>query len=124
MSKAVVCVVDDNSSVRRFVCTVLERFGCTILTAKDGPGALELIRGFRDHIDMLFTDVEMPPGMDGVSLCRIVQTERPRTALLVASTGYVKDLPHNSVFLNKPFTRKDLLHKAQEALASSALTVI
>src|SRR3990167_4346267 len=81
-------VVDDSSTVRRFVCEVLHELGFpSIDEAADGAAAFALFR--RVPYDLVITDWYMPL-VDGLQLLRAIRRskERPKTPVLVV-TGHV-----------------------------------
>ena len=57
-----------------------------MLTAGDAPAALAVLRRERG-IDILFSDIVMPRGMNGVELARTALRLRPQLRVLLAS-GY------------------------------------
>jgi len=97
---------------------MLRGFGYEVLTAPDGPSALQVLR--RDpEIDVLFTDIVMPRGMNGVELAREAQRLRPNVRVLLAS-GYpasILAVDHGAgddgefAFLSKPYRRAELADK-------------
>lgn len=72
---ATVLVVDDSPTQRHATVTVLGRAGHTLVEARDGVIALELLAE-RPDIDLVLTDVVMPR-MDGYDLCQAIRA-RPR----------------------------------------------
>ncbi|MEJ0098108.1 MAG: ATP-binding protein [Bauldia sp.] len=62
-----ILVVEDNEGVREYARSALEDIGYHVLQAGDAAGALSIIEG-RERIDLLFTDVVLPGGMNGASL--------------------------------------------------------
>ena len=62
-----VLVVEDNAEVLELAVTTISDLGYRVLTAADGPSALEVVRG-DEPIDLLFSDVVMPGGMNGFEL--------------------------------------------------------
>ena len=91
----------------------LKDLGYAVLSARDAAEALDRL-GQPDRVDILFSDVVMPGGMNGVQLA--VEARRLRPALRVLLTsgytasslssdhGISSDLP----FLSKPYRREDL----------------
>jgi PAS domain S-box-containing protein len=62
-----ILAVEDNALVRDMVVMQLEHLGYRVVSAANGPEALEVLR--RDSgFDLLFTDVVMPGGLDGRQL--------------------------------------------------------
>jgi len=59
-----ILVVEDDGDVRRYLVTVLNRLGYTVLQAEDGPAALEIMAA-ADGIDLLLSDMILPRGMSG-----------------------------------------------------------
>jgi CheY-like chemotaxis protein len=103
-------VVDDEPLVRRMVALVLEQDGISVLTAGNGPDAIELSRSHRGEIDLLVSDVRMPQ-MDGCTLANQLQEENPELPVLLIS-GYCENEPaERSRFplLSKPFSVASLL---------------
>jgi DNA-binding response OmpR family regulator len=60
-------VVEDDINTRRLTADVLEENGYTVITAKDGAEALDLLE--QKHVDLLIADIMMPR-MDGYELTR------------------------------------------------------
>ena len=66
----VVLVVDDSSTVRKFVSVSLSMQGFNVLTASDGMDALEKLPGSK--VDLVITDLNMP-NMDGFALIKALR---------------------------------------------------
>jgi len=81
-----VLVVEDDPEVLDVTVESLRMIGYDVLTAPDGPSALDVL-GRESDIDVLFTDVVMPRGMNGVELARAALQLRPQLRVLLAS-GY------------------------------------
>src|ERR1041384_7008910 len=104
-----VLVVDDDCSIRRIVSAILESNGFAVLLAQDGATALEVSRKYRQAIDILLRDIEMPR-MDGFALSRILAEERPGLACVLMSGRAAKDeIPAGAAFLAKPFGEDALI---------------
>jgi PAS domain S-box-containing protein len=120
-----ILVVEDDEPVRRHAVTQLEALGYRVIAAADGPSALAILRQ-RDDIDLLFTDVIMPGGMNGRQLADAAVGLRPTLKVLYTS-GYAEDaithqgrLQPGAQLLAKPYRRADLARKVQAALSSGA----
>ena len=86
-------------------CEGLQSAGFEVLDAPDADAALALL-STRPDVDVLFTDVQMPGGMDGLELARRVHAWRPHIRILVTSGGLRlndEDLPDDGHFLPKPY---------------------
>ena len=72
-----ILVVDDSSTIRKVVCSILERHGFEAVPAIDGAAALELLAakdatGAPRKYDLVLLDFVMPR-MNGFQLCRAVR---------------------------------------------------
>jgi CheY-like chemotaxis protein len=65
----------------------LVELGYSVLEAPDGPSAMAFLADGAQQIDLLFTDIVMPGGMDGYDLARAARELRPGLNLLFTS-GY------------------------------------
>jgi signal transduction histidine kinase len=114
-----VLVVEDNPEVLELAVTAISDLGYTVLKAADGPSAMTIIRR-EERIDLLFSDVVMPGGMNGFDL--ISKARRVRSGLkAVVTSGYANvhrpgtDRPDVPVLL-KPYRRGDLAQCIRHAL--------
>jgi signal transduction histidine kinase len=117
----VVLVVEDDSMVLRLAVQLLTRLGYQTLEAHDAPEAIAIMeRGGR--IDLLFTDVVLPKGMNGTALARAAQGRRPGLKVLYMSGYTANAIVHHGVLdkgvhlLTKPFRKVDLARKVRQVL--------
>lgn len=85
---------------------ILEEEGFEVVEAATAPAALKILEK-RDDVAAVFTDVDMPGGMNGLELAGIVHSRWPHIALVVTSGVYrigAERLPGNGVFIDKPYT--------------------
>jgi two-component system cell cycle sensor histidine kinase/response regulator CckA len=116
-----VMLVEDEDPVRIFSARALRNKGYTVLEARSGEAALELMGSTADKIDLLITDVVMPK-MDGPGLVREVRETHPDMKVIFIS-GYTEDSfrqrldsDSNIHFLPKPFSLKQLATKVKEVI--------
>ena len=116
-----ILIVDDREDVAELARTILRDFGYVTLMAGNGRAALEILDG-DDRIDMIFTDLIMPGGMNGVMLAREARRRQPRLKVLL-TTGYAEaSLERTDVggsefdVLNKPYRRTDLIRRVRAVL--------
>jgi len=116
-----ILVVEDSDQVRGLVVTQLAELGYRVLEAPDGPRALSLLNG-EDRIDLLFTDVVMPGGMNGRVLADAAKRRCPDLRVLFTS-GYTENaivhhgrLDEGVSFLSKPYKRRDLADMVRRVL--------
>jgi len=115
-----ILVVEDNEDVRELAETMLGAAGYAVVSASSGERALELLDGEK-NIDLLFTDVIMPGGMNGLQLAERVRERRPDTPILI-TTGYMEELPSSTGptqplgVLSKPYRQEELLSRVRAIL--------
>ena len=116
-----VLIVDDREDVGELARTILRDFGYTTLIARDGREALEIIDQ-TETVNLLFTDLIMPGGMNGVVLAREARKRRPQIKVLLttgyAEASYERTDAGASEFdiLNKPYRRIDLIRRVRAVL--------
>jgi two-component system NtrC family sensor kinase len=115
-----ILLVEDDDTVNRFALEVLQDLGYSVLTASDGSQALTLID--KHHIDLLFTDVVLPAGMNGRELAEFAVKKKPDLKVLFA-TGYTRNaiIHHGRLdpgveVLMKPYTYDVLARKIRAVL--------
>jgi CheY-like chemotaxis protein len=114
-----VLVVEDNDDVRELAEQVLAMEGYAVQSAASGEQAMDLLRqGART--ELLFTDVIMPGGMNGLELVEQARALMPGLPVLV-TTGYMDELPQGGrsgglSILAKPYRQEELLERVKKAL--------
>jgi PAS domain S-box-containing protein len=83
---AVILLVDDEDSVRRYLRLVLEEAGCTVVEASDGQEALTRYDEAGGLFDAVVSDVSMPK-MNGLDLARALESRNQLLPILFL-TGY------------------------------------
>jgi two-component system, cell cycle sensor histidine kinase and response regulator CckA len=116
-----VLVVEDEASVAKLVCRILENAGFAVLVAHDAESAEALALSHPGRIDLLLTDVIMPRVSGRVladSLCR--RLPALRVLFMSGFTGDSLELDavtgSRRFFLQKPFTPEVLKASVCEAL--------
>src|SRR5947207_2759777 len=101
-----ILVVDDDEAQIKFLATILEADGWTVVPALSGQQAFQILQR-NDDIDVILTDLLMP-GMDGRQLLVAVQELRPEVPVIVmtahASVDSAVELLHAGAwhYLEKP----------------------
>jgi signal transduction histidine kinase/CheY-like chemotaxis protein len=118
-----ILIVEDDPLVREYVVAQISRFGFHTLAAGNAAAALALIDG-PERIDLLFTDVMLPGGVNGRQLATEAVKRRPELKVLYTS-GYAENaLIHHGrldagvLLLPKPYLSADLARMLLTALAS------
>ena len=115
-----VLVVEDDPGVRLFATTVLNNLSYNVLEAGDGTAALEAMDS-NGRIDVLFTDIVLPGGVDGRDIADQARKRQPEIGVLLTS-GFATDDGDASqdfdahAILRKPYTGADLLAKIRSVL--------
>ncbi|MFP5391308.1 MAG: histidine kinase famiy protein [Gammaproteobacteria bacterium] len=123
LGRKTILVVDDSEDIRGLAETFLNAQGYRVLVAASGEEALGLIERYGE-IDLLFTDVIMPGGMNGLQLADQVRQRQPAVPVLI-STGYMDELPQRSAgeapldILSKPFRLTELSERVKQAIERS-----
>jgi signal transduction histidine kinase len=109
-----VLVVEDNAEVRELATATISGLGYRVLEAANGPAALDILKR-NDHIDLLFSDVVLPDGMNGFELVHQARAMRSDLRALMTS-GYANihrprtDRPEVPLLL-KPYRREELAER-------------
>ena len=119
-----VLIVEDEPAVLEVSIARIQSFGYQTLSAGDAPGALRLI----DRVgapDILFTDVTMPGGMNGVDLAYCVLAKHPEVRV-VFTTGHnerlsaLEGVSAGMTVLRKPYLKAELAKVLRDCLAAPA----
>jgi len=118
-----ILIVEDDALVREYVVTQVSRFGYRTLAAGNAAEALAIVDG-PERIDLLFTDVIIPGGMNGRQLATEALKRRAGLKVLYTS-GYTENaivhhgrLDPGVLLLPKPYLSSDLARMIRTALAS------
>jgi len=115
---ATILIVDDEESIRNIARVYLEQEGFRVLTAENGPDALELARKHRPNLIVL--DL-MLPGMDGMEVtARLRQESDVYILMLTARTEESDRVAGLRIgaddYLTKPFSPRELVARVQAIL--------
>ncbi|MGB8316366.1 MAG: PAS domain S-box protein [Aestuariivirga sp.] len=109
-----ILVVEDQEAVRAVACGFLTDFGYDVVEAEDGFQALSKLQE-DPEIDLMFSDIVMPGGMNGFDLAQAASGMRPDLKI-VHTSGYPKgamvhqDEPRfkQGFIIMKPYRREEL----------------
>jgi two-component system, response regulator PdtaR len=107
--------VEDEPLVRLVAADILMEAQFRVIEAADAEEALTVLKS---EVDVVLSDVEMPPGMNGYDLARHIHRNWPTVGLLVASGREwprPHDLPPGAVFMGKPYSHATLVSHALAA---------
>jgi len=117
-----VLLVEDDLEVASLVQEMLRAIGCDVIHAMCARAALGALADGR-RVDLVFSDVMMPGGTNGIELAREVRRRRPGVPILltsgysdpVGSQAQALDIP----VLRKPYGLEDLRQAVQQQLATA-----
>jgi len=119
-----ILVVEDRPEVRAVVCRQLRELGHIVIGTAGAEEALKVLESER-HIDLLFTDVVLPGGIDGDELARRAEALRPSLSVLLTSGFADATLRHDRLaginqrytLLSKPYRKQDLSRRVALAVS-------
>jgi two-component system, OmpR family, KDP operon response regulator KdpE len=122
MQDQTILIVDDEPQIRRVMRTTLTSQGYSVVEAKSGEEALDLIR--RERADLIILDVNLP-GISGLETCREIRasSDVPIIMLTVRNTerDKVQALDAGADdYVVKPFGVEELLARIRAALRRAA----
>lgn len=104
----VILLVEDDVLVRLATAELLREEGYVVLEAVDGREALALIETGHP-LDLVITDIRMPGGLDGMTLCLEVKAMRANLPVMLFSSHLPHEEPHCAdAFLQKPYRPEEL----------------
>lgn len=119
--REVILVVEDEAGVRNFVVEMLRELDYDVVEAGDGNAALAAVES-RPDIDLLFTDVGLPGGLNGRQLANEARQRLPKLKVLF-TTGYARNaivhqgrLDPGVELISKPFSYAALAARVRQVL--------
>jgi len=118
MSTSTILIVDDEPQIRRVMRTTLSSNGYTVIEARSGEEALEIMR--KDRPELVLLDVNMP-GIGGLEVCREIRDQSDVAIIMLT----VRNTEHDKVlaldagaddYVVKPFSIEELLARIRAAL--------
>lgn len=121
-----VLVVEDEMVLRMRAVDIVQDAGFTAVEAVNGDQALAILEA-RSDIDLLFSDIQMPGGIDGLMLAHAVHERWPSIKIILVS-GQVKvsdaDKPADSRFIGKPLDAKQMVGELKAMMGNGALKIV
>jgi CheY-like chemotaxis protein len=118
-----ILLVEDDEAIRAVTAEFLGSLGYHVTSARNGPEAVQILAS-GEEFDLLFTDIGMPQGMNGVELAR--EARRLNNAIkILLTSGYAGDvLDRNRAarefpMIPKPFLGSQLAQSIRSVLQES-----
>jgi two-component system cell cycle sensor histidine kinase/response regulator CckA len=119
-TQGTILVVEDDASLRKLIGLALTKDGYSVVDAKDGAQAMEILAASTVKVNLVITDLVMP-SIGGLELKQRISVLRPDMPVILMS-GYAEEVFGGSSvlsqahFLEKPFLTGELLAKVKEVL--------
>jgi CheY-like chemotaxis protein len=107
----IVLVVEDEPMQRMMMADMLYEAGFWSVEAGDAHQALHLLES-RSDIRIVFADIKLPYGFDGLELAEIVRKRWPDIEIALTSGSIDAadaPLPDRAVFFKKPYRSQDVV---------------
>jgi PAS domain S-box-containing protein len=124
-SNEVILAVEDNPDIRATVVFQLRNLGYQVREADSAHAALQILDA-AEPVDLLFTDMVMPGGINGKELAIKARAKRADLKVLFTSgfpgtsSGHGAQLEPGDVLLSKPYHKRDLAKAVEEVLSAPA----
>lgn len=109
--KPVVLIVEDEPLLRLTAEELIEDGGFDVVSVPDAASAVRLLE-HRLDIRIVFTDIDMPGGMDGIRLAAMIRDRWPPIEIVVTSSHVSiadHEMPARGVFVSKPYDGQQLV---------------
>lgn len=118
-----ILVVEDDDEVAALVCEMLTQLGYDVTRAASASAALGALANGR-KVDIVFSDIMMPGGMNGIELAREIRG-RYRDVPVLLTSGYAEAVKQKAEteglrILRKPYGVQDLERALRETLGVAA----
>jgi nitrogen-specific signal transduction histidine kinase/CheY-like chemotaxis protein len=116
-----VLLVDDEIALLELAAELLQTLGYRVLTARNGKQALQKLTEEK-AVDLLFSDVVMPGGINGFELAEQAMVLLPELKVLLTSGYTEKAVIHNGQarfsanMLSKPYNLAELAQRVRDSL--------
>ncbi len=107
----VVLVVEDEPILRMHAVAMIEDAGFVACEAWNAGEAITVLES-RPDIHIVFTDIDMPGGMDGIKLAAAIRNRWPPIEIILTSeftAPHLEDVPARGIFLPKPYQSEAVL---------------
>ena len=117
-AQATILVVEDEPMIRLVLTEVLVRLGYGVLEAPSGEAAQALLDGAQ-RIDVLFTDIMLGRGINGVELAAWSRAHHPATRIAYTTGAWDVSTLTDAPVLRKPYAYKDLDNELRRLLTDA-----
>ena len=120
-NRPLILIADDQPEITKLVSLSLDSEGFRVITASDGPSALEQLS--ESNPDVLLLDIMMP-GMSGLDVLREVREHHPVPVIMLSARGATAQVSEGlnlgaDDYVVKPFSVRELLARVEAVLRRS-----
>ncbi|OGH96235.1 MAG: hypothetical protein A2287_09720 [Candidatus Melainabacteria bacterium RIFOXYA12_FULL_32_12] len=116
--KGTILITEDNTANMKLIRDVLVFYGYEIIEAYDGNTALEKIKEYKDKIDLILMDLQLPD-IDGLEIIKIVKSDDSTKNLpIFVISAYVQEIDIKKAlkagcnnYITKPISLEDFMGK-------------
>jgi len=123
-----ILLIEDDDALLELIRSMLDALGYHVLTACNGPDALEVEGDYDSEIDLILSDVVMPM-IGGFEVAEMIRCSRPDVKVVFMS-GYPnragisnENVPDNCQFLQKPVKANHLAQALRHELDSASASI-
>ncbi len=119
-----ILIVDDEAALLQLANICLTGLGYRTYLAANAEQAMAILEG-EDTVDLLFSDVVMPGGVNGYELAQQATEKNPQLKVLLTSGFTSKTICHNDLtrfsttLLNKPYRQAEMAERIRQILDTS-----
>jgi CheY-like chemotaxis protein len=119
--KLTILVVEDEELLLDLLKEMLEDEGFRVLTAADGPQAVDLYRAEKDNVSLVLSDMGLP-SMGGWEVLRQLKSINPSVKVILSS-GFMDSRVRQDMvsagakdFIQKPYMPEKVIQKIRETI--------
>jgi len=118
----VVLITEDEEVNFFYLKTLLQKADATVVRAKNGKEAVDIIAKFKGKVDLILMDLNMPV-MDGYEAMRIIKSQHPSIPIIAQTAYTMNNDRHRCLkagfndYIAKPINRLALYRMVNENLS-------
>jgi len=119
----VILLVEDNADLRMLTSDFLSDVGFEVVATQSARDAFAAIDS-GIHIDLVFSDINMPGAIDGIGLARWLSVNRPLLPVILTSGNSHPGLELSTLrrrFVQKPYLLETIEHDIRELVEAASI---
>lgn len=105
-------VVEDDTLQREILADLLKDEGLEVIECTSAEAAELVVASTGSELKALVTDISLSGEMSGVELAQYAKRKFPNINVVIVSGRSPPYIPHDTLFLLKPYRRRELLDAA------------